>query len=148
MDRSRFVVLKHTQSANQIPLYRRQHLADDDLTLLNQDFHYDLMLESASGLLTWAMAKTPNANCPRLPAIALPLHREVYLDFEGAISENRGTVERVMAGTFKLLAVEPPVSLEDRFEKLTVELFPNNAQPLQLMLERLEQDKFQLIRLP
>ena len=149
MDRSRFVVLKHTQPASQIPLSRRQYLAggalpSDDLPADAVDTHYDLMLESADGLLTWAIPKQPSISHRTLPAIQLPLHRDAYLEFEGPVSDNRRTVKRVIEGTFELLEVVPPKSLEGRFERLTVELFSDGAQPLRLVLERLEQDKFQL----
>lgn len=145
MDRSRFVVLKHTQPASQIPLARRQYLNGDDLTSDSVDVHYDLMLESEGGLLTFAVPEKPSTSRLTLPAIKLPLHRDVYLEYEGPVSGNRGTVMRVMAGTFALIEIAPQVSLERRFEKLTIELFPSDQEkPLRLALERLEQDKFQL----
>lgn len=145
MDRSRFVVLKHTQPASQIPLSRRQCLNGDDLPAGSMDVHYDLMLESAGGLLTFAVAKKPSASHPAQPAIKLPLHRADYLEYEGPVSGDRGTVQRVMAGTFTLIEIAPQTSLEDSFEKLTLELFPSDQEnPLRLVLERVDQDKFEL----
>lgn len=145
MDRSRFVVLKHTQPASQIPLARRQYLAGGDLPADSIDVHYDLMLQSEGGLLTFAVSKPPSNDYPTLPAIALPMHREAYLEYEGPVSGNRGTVERVMSGTFTMIEIAPHVSLADYFEKLTIKLFPDDGeQPLRLVLERKEQDEFQI----
>ncbi len=145
MDRSRFVVLKHTQPASQIPLSRRQYLTGNDLPSDSVDVHYDLMLESEGGLLTFAVSKKPSANHTKLPAIELPLHRDAYLEYEGPVSGDRGTVNRVMAGTFALIEIAPQTSLEGRFEKLTIELLPaDSAEPLRLVLKRVEQDRFQI----
>ncbi len=145
MDRSRFVVLKHTQPASQIPLPRRRYLASDDRPQASADVHYDLMLESHRGLLTWAVAKIPSASHPTLRAFELPLHRDFYLDYEGRVSNDRGTVERVMAGRFELIEVVPKVSLEERFQKITIKLWPNDTEgALQITLQRLEQNKFQI----
>ena len=145
MDRSRFVVLKHTQPASQIPLARRQYLNGDDLTSDSVDVHYDLMLESEGGLLTFAVPKIPSTSHLTLPAIKLPLHRDVYLEYEGPVSGDRGTVQRVLAGTFAIKEISPQTSLEGSFEKLIIELFPSDQEKsLRLALERTDQNKFQL----
>ena len=148
MDRSRFVVLKHTQPASQIPLARRQYLSGDDISSDSVDVHYDLMLQSEGGLLTFAVPEIPSTSHLTLPAIKLPLHRDVYLEYEGPVSGDRGTVQRVMAGAFAILEISPQTSLEGSFEKLTIEIFPSNQgdkeESLRLALERIEQDKFQL----
>ena len=144
MDRSRFVVLKHTQPASQIPLSRRQYLAGDGPPSDSVDVHYDLMLESEGGLLTFALPQAPSIGHPTLPAIGLPLHRADFLEYEGPVSGDRGAVKRVMSGTFSLIEIAPQMSLEGSFEKLSIELFPEEEKSLRLVLERIEQDKFQL----
>ena len=145
MDRSRFVVLKHTQPASQIPLARRQYLFGGDLPSDSMDVHYDLMLESEGGLLTFAVPQKPSTGHLTLPAIKLPLHRDVYLDYEGPVSGDRGTVQRVMAGTFALIEISPQTNLEGSFEKLTIELFPSDQERSpRLALEQVDGDKFQL----
>ena len=139
------MVLQHTQPASQIPRARRQYLIGDDLPSDSEDVHYDLMLESEGGLLTFAAAKPPSTSHPTLPAIKLPLHRDVYLEYEGPVSNSRGTVQRVMAGTFALIEIVPQTSLEGSFEKLTIEIFPSDQeQSLRLALEQVEGNKFQL----
>lgn len=77
--------------------------------------HWDLMLEAGDVLRTWALEKLPRDWRPLVddqlgqPAIAAtntvpaqPLgdHRPAYLDYEGPLSGQRGSVTRVEAGTF------------------------------------------------
>ena len=145
MDRSRFVVLEHTQPASQIPVSRQQYLAGKDLDLDSVDVHYDLMLESEGGLVTFALARKPSISHPTLPAIKLPLHRDIYLEYEGGVSNNRGTVQRVMAGTFALIEIVPQMSLQGHFERLIIELFSTGQEnALRLVLEHVEQENFLL----
>ena len=103
----KFVVLRHTQPIKQVPFPRRRFLqkmaeskrvvavkaADGDRNeqSTSEDVHYDLMLESEDGLLTWAMGILPVAG-KSCGAIKLPLHRKLYLTHEGEVSEGRGTV--------------------------------------------------------
>ena len=64
--------------------------------------HYDLMLESNGVLKTWALAEDPfqrsSAGHAKQNAKKLPDHRVMYLDYEGPVSDNRGTVSRVARG--------------------------------------------------
>lgn len=63
--------------------------------------HYDVMLEDVAqgSLRTWAVEipLTPGVD---LPARELAAHRLVYLDYEGPISGDRGSVRRLDRGTF------------------------------------------------
>jgi hypothetical protein len=72
--------------------------------------HWDLMLEAGDVLRTWAIDApiVPDVN---LPARALGDHRRVYLDYEGAISGNRGWVRRIDSGTY-----EPRIWTAERVE--------------------------------
>lgn len=78
--------------------------------------HYDLMLErdaptDATGradggppsLRTWACAECP-VLVPSTMAEELADHRPAYLEYEGEISQGRGTVRRVAQGTYVQLA--------------------------------------------
>jgi hypothetical protein len=67
--------------------------------------HWDFMLESGDVLLTWRLDRIPAEAC-EFDAVALPDHRKAYLDYEGPVSGDRGSVVRVDHGTFKLLASE------------------------------------------
>lgn len=69
--------------------------------------HFDWMFESepAGSLETWAVAdatfapEAVRSNCRKLA-----FHRREYLDYEGPISDNRGTVSRWDQGTFERIA--------------------------------------------
>jgi hypothetical protein len=63
--------------------------------------HWDLMLEEGNSLRTWRLMQPPDTEGP-IEAEALGNHRLAYLDYDGPVSENRGTVERWDAGTYSL----------------------------------------------
>jgi hypothetical protein len=69
----------------------------------NRGSHYDFMLEVNSSLKAWAIEKLPTAKGP-ITAIELPDHRIEYLEYEGPVSDNRGTVRRVDGGLYELVA--------------------------------------------
>lgn len=81
---SRFVILEH-----------------DHPTL-----HWDLMLESGDVLKTWRLPAPP----PDGPTTSLALgdHRMDYLDYEGPVSGNRGSVKRWDRGTYATVETETP----------------------------------------
>jgi len=62
--------------------------------------HWDLLLESGESLDAWRLLERPTLNC-WLPAESLPAHRTLYLDYEGPVSNNRGSVIRIQAGRFR-----------------------------------------------
>src|ERR1019366_9850463 len=62
--------------------------------------HWDLMLEADGGLLTWRLGQPPLPSSAAIKATRLPDHRMMYLDYEGPISGDRGTVKRWDAGNF------------------------------------------------
>ena len=61
--------------------------------------HWDLMLEAGEVLQTWRLAAPPLAAQP-IAAMAVQDHRRLYLDYEGPVSGNRGTVRRWDHGVF------------------------------------------------
>jgi hypothetical protein len=63
--------------------------------------HFDFMLESAGVLKTWALPRTPEIGVEML-CEALTDHRIEYLDYEGIVSGDRGTVARWDCGTYLL----------------------------------------------
>jgi hypothetical protein len=63
--------------------------------------HWDFMLECGPTLRTWALSRLPEQG-EEIECEPLPDHRPAYLDYEGPISEGRGTVERWDAGTFEI----------------------------------------------
>lgn len=68
----------------------------------HQGIHWDFLVEDGDALRTWAV-DAPIVADADLPARALPPHRRVYLDYEGPISGDRGTVLRFDAGTCRVL---------------------------------------------
>ncbi|REK21858.1 MAG: hypothetical protein DWQ42_18415 [Planctomycetota bacterium] len=61
--------------------------------------HFDLMLEVGAVLRTWALAARPDESLEQL-AEALGDHRLAYLELEGPLSGNRGSVRRIDEGTY------------------------------------------------
>lgn len=61
--------------------------------------HYDLMLESGNALRTWRLSEPPEEE----PVAAEPLadHRLDFLEYEGPLSGERGSVTRWDSGTFE-----------------------------------------------
>ncbi len=66
---------------------------------LNDSEHWDLMLEYGDSLLTWQLPGDPTGP-DSLPMTARQIenHRLEYLTYEGPVSRNRGTVQRVESG--------------------------------------------------
>jgi hypothetical protein len=63
--------------------------------------HWDLMLEDGAALATWRLAELPAPGGPAVAAERLADHRLAYLDYEGPLAGNRGSVHRVDAGEFQ-----------------------------------------------
>lgn len=61
--------------------------------------HWDFMLEAGGVLRTWRL-HAPPAPGVAVRAEALGDHRLHYLDYEGPVSGNRGSVQRWDVGTF------------------------------------------------
>ncbi|MHC4986827.1 MAG: DNA polymerase ligase N-terminal domain-containing protein [Planctomycetota bacterium] len=65
--------------------------------------HYDLMLREGDVLATWRLDANPAEMIigEIARATTLPAHRLAYLDYEGPISGDRGSVERVDRGRYE-----------------------------------------------
>ena len=64
-----------------------------------RDDHWDLMLEQNGKLLTWALKELP-APGKSVQAKQLDAHRIGYLDYEGPIGGDRGSVSRLLRGYY------------------------------------------------
>jgi DNA polymerase Ligase (LigD) len=71
--------------------------------------HWDLMLESGDVLRTWRLAAQPTTGTS-MAATNLFLHRKLYLDYEGPVSGQRGSVSRWDAGSYSVI-LEGPVEI-------------------------------------
>ena len=70
--------------------------------------HWDFMLETSGVLKTWRLAEEPRTGATTA-ATVLPDHRIEYLEYEGPVSHNRGTVTRFDAGTYQMdIGSKPP----------------------------------------
>lgn len=84
--------------------------------ILTHDFpgwHWDFMLEQTLDLRTWRLLSDPSSSI-EVGAEALPAHRAAYLEYEGPVSGNRGTVRRWDHGEYELL--------EDSTQRVVVQL--------------------------
>jgi hypothetical protein len=63
--------------------------------------HYDFFLENGQVLKTWVLPHLPEPG-QEILCQALTDHRPIYLDYEGPISDDRGTVARWDQGTFSV----------------------------------------------
>lgn len=73
--------------------------------------HWDFLLEREQACWTWALEQLPlglaeQHDCQpsqgEVPAIRLPDHRKHYLQYEGPIAGDRGTVSQVATGQYDL----------------------------------------------
>lgn len=62
--------------------------------------HWDLLLEMGPVLKTWALPQPPESGV-EMTCAALPDHRLEYLDYEGPVSDDRGSVARWDRGTYR-----------------------------------------------
>jgi hypothetical protein len=77
--------------------------------------HFDFMIsfDRHEKLWTWRIATHPNTWSTHPPqAIRLPDHRRHYLTYEGEISNNRGHVTRISAGTGQVLRSEATLHIQ------------------------------------
>ncbi len=112
----RFVVLHHTPGSQSA-----RHDAGA---------HFDWMFEIDGSLRTWATEPITDLDqATEVAAIKLANHRLSYLRFEGEISGDRGTVRRVLAGTFTAEDVS-----HDRI-CATIRWSDSNGQPQSRRLE-------------
>jgi hypothetical protein len=75
--------------------------------------HWDFMLENEAALRTWRLARQPSEPGP-IDAEALADHRLAYLDYEGPVSGDRGSVRRFDRGEYALV--------EETTERVVIEL--------------------------
>jgi hypothetical protein len=98
----RYVVLFHRWGADRQTRIEGQRGADDQKGKHVRGDHFDWMFEGESGLQTWSTPRALRRDVDdAIEATELPLHRTAYLDYEGPVSGDRGTVRRVEAGRFR-----------------------------------------------
>jgi DNA polymerase Ligase (LigD) len=100
--------------------------------------HWDLMLETGGALRTWRLPSPPQAD-QVIPIEPIGDHRLIYLDYEGPVSGNRGSVRRRDWGTFAAVRDDPRL--------LAVDLHGQRIQG-RLELFEDEHDRWQLRFIP
>ena len=68
----------------------------------HSSLHWDFLLEQGESCRTWRLMKALDT-LGDIPAEAIADHRLMYLDYEGPVSGDRGTVAQWDAGTFEWL---------------------------------------------
>ncbi|MHC4180744.1 MAG: DNA polymerase ligase N-terminal domain-containing protein [Planctomycetota bacterium] len=63
--------------------------------------HWDFLLEMGPVLKTWALPQPPESGV-EMSCAALPDHRLTYLEYEGPVSGDRGSVARWDRGTYRV----------------------------------------------
>src|SRR4051794_38131373 len=66
--------------------------------------HWDFMLEHDGVLRTWALSHEPQIGA-EIAADQLPDHRLFYLDYEGPVSDGRGTVAQWDCGQYEMITI-------------------------------------------
>ena len=100
-------------------------LRHDCPTQFEKPSHWDFMLEAEGVLMTWELRRLPTSwstalkldsidASPSVPATRLADHRLAYLDYEGPLSGERGSVHCVDRGKYELI--------EEQSERLVVKL--------------------------
>lgn len=79
--------------------------------------HWDFMLEAGGVLRTWRLESAPKGG-DEITAEPLPDHRLHYLDYEGPVSGDRGTVKRWDRGTYEPAAASERVEVTLAGEQL------------------------------
>jgi hypothetical protein len=70
--------------------------------------HWDLLLEEECSARTLRLLRKPCLGEP-MAAEPLPDHRLMYLDYEGVVSGDRGSVKRFLSGTYQPIPDPPDV---------------------------------------
>ncbi len=93
--------------------------------------HYDLLFETSPGsaLATWRSPVWPLEN--GTPLTSLPDHRPVYLDYEGPVSNGRGTVRRVASGHHTLREDHPALLIVELEDGCILRLFRDSKHSAQ-----------------
>lgn len=109
--------------------------------------HCDLMFEAGDSLATWALAALPSdwqaslddpqlklASTNVVDAERLPDHRLAYLEYEGPVSNGRGSVRRLDAGTYDAANNPYEFAIEGNHLRGTIVLQPphENSDPWRL----------------
>ncbi|MBL8815552.1 MAG: hypothetical protein JNL58_05950 [Planctomyces sp.] len=86
-------------------MLKLEELKSGRFAILKHDhpvLHFDFLLEGSEAAATWRLSVRPYPGI-LVPAARINDHRLMYLDYEGPVSGNRGTVLQELSGTFEML---------------------------------------------
>lgn len=92
------------------------------------------MLEENGKLLTWALS-APLQLTDEVKFSRLPDHRTAYLQYEGPVSDDRGSVSRVISGTYEWTTEEKNAAILETSSDTWKVTFEMNGK---LKIEKLE----------
>ncbi len=152
----RFVLLRHECPVSSGETLGENCVENLGATSSSKPSHWDFMLESEERLRTWDLRQLPAGWAEHLglpssesesesEVIALPLpdHRLAYLDFEGPLSGDRGSVRRCDQGTYKFFQETEEkliVVLTGKFLRGTVQLVREKESWLLALAESKKQE--------
>jgi hypothetical protein len=101
--------------------------------------HWDLMLEDGDHLLTWSLPAAPLVG-EQFWALPLAEHRLDYLDYEGPLTGDRGSVTRHDWGSYKKLSDNDQQQVfmlrgQDKPSRVTIRKKNKNAKEVELRIE-------------
>lgn len=89
--------------------------------------HWDLLLESGDHLRAWRLAEAPTRQGQRMTIVPLPNHRLLYLEYEGPLSGERGSVQRWDAGLYQWDQAGTKLRLFDNRRPMLVLFHPDDV---------------------
>lgn len=145
--------LQPTVSDRAYVILRHEPPSGDDAAFSGRGLHWDLMFDNGAKLRTWALSAEPweyyetaasrkSAAVALIRATSLADHRREYLDYEGPVSGNRGSVSRVDRGTYRVLRElldEFVVELSSARGRLIIQLTHPVAQASESWFARISQ---------
>ena len=101
--------------------------------------HWDLMLEQGDHLTTWEFPKAPEVGTC-FNVVPLANHRLEYLDYEGPLTRQRGTVSRYDWGKYTTIledAEQQVILLDGQLLvcRLTIGKIPGNAEKILVQID-------------
>ena len=96
--------------------------------------HYDLMFETEAGSeqLAWRVDRWPLEN--GAPTQALAQHRRAYLDYDGPVTGNRGSVRQTAAGRHRVRQNHPVMLIVELEDGTVLRLFRKPEKSLAQVL--------------
>jgi hypothetical protein len=92
--------------------------------------HWDLLVElpGQERLATWRLCKNPIETDVPIPAVRIQDHRRIYLEFEGPLTGDRGSVCRIDRGEAQLRSLPAAANCATSDAQFALELHGQHLQ--------------------